>query len=132
MGAGADLHSVEPSRCQQCAAVLAGGAPWCSLCLAPALAEVAPTPAAQPARPDQQTSTWPCIRCGADVALALNSCPTCGGAFLAGADPLRFEVPVVGDLLARSRGQRLAMAVALALLLAVLAVGLLSGLGSLL
>jgi len=55
----------------------------------------------------EQPEHWPCLSCGADVPLALDACPDCGAAFLAGSDePLSLKVPVVGDLARANPGLR--------------------------
>ena len=73
-------------------------------------------------------TTWPCARCQAEVALELHACPDCGSAFLAGsgADGLDLGLPYGADLLAMSRGRRLALAGGAALVLTVLLTGLMS------
>ena len=59
------------------------------------------------------TASWPCASCGAANALTDSACSACGAGFLAGLreseGPL-LELPVVGDLGALSRGQRLSLA----------------------
>jgi hypothetical protein len=58
-------------------------------------------------------SVWPCAACGAPNSYAVSVCGACGTGFLAGLreseGPL-LELPVVGDLTALSRGQRLGLA----------------------
>ena len=76
--------------------------------------------------PAAATAGWPCRACGEQVSLDRPACPACGTAFLdLGAETATFELPLVGELLAMSRGRRAALgggaAVALGLLLLVLA-----------
>ncbi len=77
-------------------------------------------------------ATWPCTTCGAANGLDRDSCAACGAGFLsalkATEEPL-LVLPVVGDLGALSRAQRLGLAagVVVAVLLLVLLVGLLLG-----
>jgi hypothetical protein len=58
-------------------------------------------------------SVWPCAACGTANSYAVSACGACGTGFLAGLreseGPL-LELPVVGDLNALSRGQRLGLA----------------------
>ena len=57
--------------------------------------------------------TWPCATCGAANALTDSVCAACGAGFLAGlrgAEGPLLELPVVGDLGAMSRAQRLGLA----------------------
>ena len=83
-----------------------------------------PTPAVE--------ATWPCTTCGADNPLTSDACLACGAGFLAvlreAQEPL-LVLPVVGDLGALSRGQRLGLAAAVVLVVLVLvaALGLLAG-----
>ena len=75
---------------------------------------------------------WPCLSCGAVTPLTLPACAGCGAGFLAGlreAEGPLLELPVVGDLEALSRAQRLGLAagVVCAVLVLVLALGLLIG-----
>lgn len=92
---------------------------------APAVTPSAPAPGE---RPDP---TWPCATCGVVNALTLSACAGCGAGFLSGLraseGPL-LELPVVGDLGALSRGQRLGLAagVVLAVIALVAVLGLLS------
>jgi len=64
------------------------------------------------------TASWPCATCGAANALTDGACSACGAGFLAGLreteGPL-LELPVVGDLGALSRAQRLGLAAAVVL-----------------
>ena len=62
---------------------------------------------------------WPCATCGADNAFTDSVCAVCGAAFLAAlreAEAPLLVVPIVGDLLALSRAQRLGVAALLVLL----------------
>ncbi len=87
--------------------------------------------AGEPAPPAPE-ATWPCVACGCANALSQDTCTACGAGFLAGLraseGPL-LELPVVGDLAALSRGQRLGLAagVVLALLALIALLGVLSG-----
>lgn len=151
------LSPVVLSRCPSCAAILREGAPWCTLCFAdlrpvaaPAPVELpvpsaaayglpaadpltAPTtqlvPAPTAATPDP---TWPCATCGAANGLTADVCASCGAGFLAGlreAEAPLLALPVVGDLGAMSRAQRLGLAAALVLTVLVLTalLGVLTG-----
>ena len=54
-------------------------------------------------------ATWPCLTCGASMALEDDACTQCGTPFLAGADPVAaVDVPLVGPIrpLAVSKGAR--------------------------
>jgi len=63
-------------------------------------------------------ASWPCATCGAANALTDSACSACGAGFLAGLreteGPL-LELPMVGDLGALSRAQRLGLAAAVVL-----------------
>ena len=78
------------------------------------------------------TATWPCSTCGHGNDLSRAACASCGAGFLArlreDQEPL-LVLPVVGDLSALSRGQRLGLAagVVLAVLVLVMALGFLLG-----
>lgn len=116
-------------RCGGCAAALRPGAPWCTLCYAdlrPAepASEPAIETATQPAPLARQRSTrWPCTACGAENPFSVSACAACGAGFLAGLreseGPL-LELPGVGDLSRLSRGQRLALAAGVALVISTL------------
>ena len=125
------------SRCPSCTATLRAGAPWCTLCYAdlrtpgPGL----PAAAGPPPGPTADSTTgpaWPCTSCGANNPLTLTACAGCGAGFLstlrAAEGPL-LELPVVGDLGALSRAQRLGLAAGVvgAVLVLVLVFGLLFG-----
>lgn len=54
-------------------------------------------------------ATWPCLTCGASVALEHDACTQCGSAFLAGADPVAaVDLPLVGAIrpLSATKGSR--------------------------
>ena len=58
-------------------------------------------------------ASWPCATCGAANDLTHSACAGCGAGFLAGlreAEGPLLELPVVGDLGALSRAQRLGLA----------------------
>ena len=58
-------------------------------------------------------ASWPCATCGAANDLTHSACAVCGAGFLAGlreAEGPLLELPVVGDLGALSRAQRLGLA----------------------
>ncbi len=82
-----------------------------------------PLPAVVTADPELDPAdavTWPCQRCGAAVALALDACPECGAGFLDGAVPTPdLSMPLVGNLTRFSSGQRLLLAAGLAFALIV-------------
>src|SRR5262249_32441632 len=66
-------------------------------------AEAAPDVATDPAE-----AQWPCMACGEQVPLSLDTCPACGAGFLAGATTTAStRLPVVGDIGRMSRTQRL-------------------------
>ena len=75
------------------------------------------------------TATWPCTSCGADNALDADACAGCGLAFLsdlrAGEQPL-LVLPVVGDVAAMGRAQRLLLAALV--VAALMAVAMIAGL----
>lgn len=51
---------------------------------------------------------WPCLSCGATVALSLDACSSCGASFLAGSDTRpAIHVPGVGNLATTNTGMRL-------------------------
>lgn len=131
-------------RCPSCEATLRAGAPWCTLCFTdlrpppepppppPPEPELDPLtaplealglPRRAPASPDAPVATWPCGTCGADSSLAAGACTACGAGFLhdlrAAEGPL-LELPVVGDVGALPRGQRLALAAGVVLVVVVL------------
>jgi hypothetical protein len=57
--------------------------------------------------------TWPCATCGAANPLTAGACAACGAGFLSGlreAEGPLLELPGVGDLTRLSRGQRMALA----------------------
>jgi hypothetical protein len=76
-----------------------------------------------------KAALWPCPRCGAQVAMALDACGDCGAGFLAGArSSTTTRLPIVGDVGTMSGGQRLLvgvglMVVLMALFVAVAAIG---------
>ena len=62
---------------------------------------------------EKPVSRWPCATCGAANDLTHSACAGCGAGFLAGlreAEGPLLELPVVGDLGALSRAQRLGLA----------------------
>lgn len=71
-------------------------------------------PATAPATPSAAPEpTWPCTACGASNALQAPACGGCGTGFLAAASSTpKLVLPVVGDLTAMSRSQRVLAAVA--------------------
>ena len=120
------------TACPSCGAAARSDAQWCTLCFAsfrapepvvealpaePALlvaAEPAPEPAvtvpiaAAPA--DLTQVTWPCATCGAANPMLQLSCGTCGYGFLGRESAPKLVLPLVGDLFAMSRRQRLGVA----------------------
>lgn len=81
----------------------------------PVLAAVPAAPAAPV--PTAGEATWPCTTCGASNLLSESLCGACGAPFLAqvrGSGP-SLVLPLVGDLFALSRGQRLGVAAAVVL-----------------
>jgi uncharacterized OB-fold protein len=62
------------------------------------------------------TPTWPCPRCGHQVAIELDACDACGAGFLSGAASTNaVRLPVVGEVTSMSSSQRLLMAIAVAI-----------------
>ena len=122
------------ARCPSCGSTPRAGAPWCTLChadlrpppgRAPRQAPLDPLdpltappealglPPRTPGPPAAPVATWPCGTCGAQNALAAGTCAACGAGFLAGvreAERPLLELPVVGDVGALPRAQRLALA----------------------
>ena len=76
-----------------------------------------PAPAAPPSA-GREDVTWPCAGCATANPLDLDACAGCGAPFLPPAEPVRLVLPVVGDVVALSRGRRAAVAGAVGLLLA--------------
>lgn len=78
----------------------------------------------QPAEGAKAVATWPCPRCGGMVAMDLDACDSCGAGFLSGASASSHSMalPVVGDLTRMSSGQRLFVALGVAIGLCVLLV----------
>jgi hypothetical protein len=77
--------------------------------------------------------SWPCQSCGEAVPLADPRCSACGAAFLAGsAEAPSLTLPGIGNLLARSRGQRLLIGAGISVLLLAVLVAIMWILGSLL
>lgn len=127
------LTQPEVTRCPACAATLRPDAPWCTLCYAdlrpppapppppparlapipPAYADLDPLTAPLDALTEKPVARWPCATCGAANDLTHSACAGCGAGFLAGlreAEGPLLELPVVGDLGALSRAQRLGLA----------------------
>lgn len=119
-------------RCPSCGATLRPDAPWCTLCYADLRSAATPVEAPLPSPPDEAVigpqeelaaaeapplpltdPSWPCTRCAAVNPFSESACVACGARFLAGVreteKPL-LVLPVVGDVEALSRGQRLALA----------------------
>jgi hypothetical protein len=98
----------------------------------PAVVATTPTagetaPAALPGVVDSivADATWPCSRCGAQVALLLDACEECGAGFLTGAvAPPTMSLPLVGDVAALSKVQRFGLAAGLAVGLVVVFIAL--------
>jgi hypothetical protein len=75
--------------------------------------------------------SWPCSACGTVNPMSHDTCVACGRHFLAGLrdeGPL-LELPVIGDIMRFSRGQRfgIAFGVVLAVVIFTLLLGLLFG-----
>jgi ribosomal protein L40E len=105
--------------CPACGAALRPGAPWCTLCYADLRPAPGPGPSAAPPDPAPTAGpAWPCGTCGAANPLDLDTCGACGSGFLSALreqeGPL-LELPGVGDLTRLGRPQRLALAGAAAL-----------------
>ena len=79
----------------------------------PAYADLDPLTAPLDALTEKPVARWPCATCGAANDLTHSACAGCGAGFLAGlreAEGPLLELPVVGDLGALSRAQRLGLA----------------------
>jgi Double zinc ribbon len=62
------------------------------------------------------SAAWPCPRCGEQVGISLDTCPTCGAGFLDGASAeLSTKVPMLGDFGTMTSGQRWLTAFGLAI-----------------
>lgn len=90
----------------------------------PELALAAPAPvvpaAVAPEVADGREPRWPCTACGTSNPFSASACSVCGSGFLASASTTpKLVLPVVGDVGAMSRSQRLLAA--LGVLVAVLA-----------
>ena len=76
----------------------------------------APLPATEPTEPAAAGTVWPCTACQAPNPLAEPVCSVCGQPFLAairtGGKPL-LVLPLVGDVGALGRGQRIGLALGL-------------------
>lgn len=104
-------------------------APSAAPSLSPALpAALAPTSAAPQPVPAQRLlpgdePAWPCASCSTSNPITLDACATCGAGFLAALkateEPL-LVLPVVGDLAALSRAQRLGLAAGVVVLVVLL------------
>lgn len=83
-----------------------------------------PVDADRPVDAAKVAPTWPCPRCGAKVAMDLDACDSCGAGFLSGASATSRSValPVVGDLTRMSSGQRMLVAIGVAIGICVLLV----------
>ena len=117
------------------------GVPWCTQCYASLLPVVAAeerpagTAAVAPAPPRvavqllpeelrEAAKGWPCTTCEALNPLDHSVCGSCGSSFLSGvrdAEPPLLALPVVGDVAALSRAQRLGLGAALGMVVVVLA-----------
>lgn len=78
----------------------------------------------------EKPPTWPCPRCGARVAMALDACNECGTGFLSGATAgMSMKLPMVGDVSKLSSSQRLVfgLAVAVAVTLLLVLIGEIGG-----
>jgi hypothetical protein len=72
---------------------------------------------------DADAVSWPCARCGEQVAISLDACPTCGAGFLEGASTsVSVHLPVVGDMNTLSRTQRLLVGVVIAVVVMIVLV----------
>jgi hypothetical protein len=78
---------------------------------------------------DEPQPTWPCHTCGAQVPLAADRCPDCGGGFLGGVELPRMSLPLIGDVTKRSKGATYAYAGGAGLLLSLIVVGIVVVLG---
>jgi len=53
-------------------------------------------PTEQPGATVPRAATWPCRQCQSSVAIELDACPVCGGAFLTDTD-VDLRLPIVGS-----------------------------------
>jgi hypothetical protein len=133
--AGADpamlAHDVAPIPvpvAAHAASILAGTAldphtplPGLSRPTVPAAA-VTPSPAAAPVTAVAE-ATWPCPRCGDQVAISLDICGSCGAGFLSGASTtMSARLPMVGDVTQMSSGQRWLLAMGISAVFAIMLV----------
>lgn len=130
----------EPERCPSCGAAARSGQPWCTQCWAdlrapaaapappPAPPAVAAPPVPGPRAEDGRGGPparrgWPCAACGELNDFSLQECGVCGTPFLvAGESRATLVLPVVGDVLALGRAQRLLLAAGVALVASLLLV----------
>jgi hypothetical protein len=128
------------AQCPHCRGAVRPGAPWCTQCWADLRPAPAPAPvpavpvgpAPVPAPVATAGSGWPCGTCGAVNGFDLDACAACGSGFLTalrGQEAPLLVLPGVGDVTRLGRGQRLALAAGVAVLLALLValLGLLTG-----
>ena len=88
-------------------------AAYADLDLDPLTAPLDPLTAPRDALAEKPVARWPCATCGAANDLTHSACAGCGAGFLAGlreAEGPLLERPVIGDLGALSRAQRLGLA----------------------
>jgi len=97
-----------------------GGTPVAAAPAAPVAAPAAPVAPAPVVPGPRSEPTWPCTACGTTNPLAATLCSVCGTPFLAAASSTpKLVLPVVGDLTALSRGQRIVAALGVAAVLMV-------------
>jgi hypothetical protein len=72
---------------------------------------------------DVAKATWPCPRCGDQVAISLDVCGSCGAGFLSGASTtMSARLPMVGDVTQLSSGQRWLLAMGISAVFAIILV----------
>ncbi|HTW18982.1 MAG TPA: hypothetical protein VME70_02085 [Mycobacteriales bacterium] len=94
-----------------------------------------PAPAGDAAPPPvaaKPALTWPCAACGENVAMDLDTCPSCGSGFLSGSsDGPSTRLPMVGDITTMSRSKRLVVGLGIAAVVIIVIVLLLTLVGHL-
>jgi len=85
----------------------------------------APLPVSAPS----STPTWPCLACGARMAMAEDACHDCGRPFLPGDSMPALSLPGVGDVRKLDKMQRAFLTVGgvFAVMLALIALAFLAG-----
>ena len=112
LAAGPADPSTDPARSPAAAVAVA---------LAPAAERSAAASTAAP----MDGPTWPCLRCGTANSFEATACRGCAAPFLSDPNPRpALVLPLIGDLTAHSRGQRMAIALGASTVLAAVCLGL--------